>query len=160
MGWGKGFFLTQLKQPNLRKLWMLIINMSLSQIMTKLDVWWYREICLLPWEMKNYNQSSPEATQHQNYLIQNLSLENNNLHLEQTLRDRWSNHNQSSAVSSCLLDSSSSPEMMIMVKLGRSHKVPCNQGSYIDRMVIVEGHCTMARSSSLGANCSLVDTKV
>ena len=30
----------------------------------------------------------------------------------------------------------------------------------IYRMVIVEGRCTMARSSSLGANCSLVDTKV
>ena len=27
-------------------------------------------------------------------------------------------------------------------------------------MVIVEGRCTMARSSSLGANCSLVDRKV
>ena len=31
---------------------------------------------------------------------------------------------------------------------------------HIYRMVIVEGCCTMARSSSLGANCSLVDTKV
>ena len=31
---------------------------------------------------------------------------------------------------------------------------------HIYRMVIVEGRCTMARSSSLGANCSLVDTKV
>ena len=31
---------------------------------------------------------------------------------------------------------------------------------YIYRMVIVEGCCTMARSSSLGTNCSLVDTKV
>ena len=30
----------------------------------------------------------------------------------------------------------------------------------IYRMVIVEGRCTIARSSSLGANCSLVDTKV
>ena len=30
----------------------------------------------------------------------------------------------------------------------------------IYRMVIVEGRYTMARSSSLGANCSLVDTKV
>ena len=31
---------------------------------------------------------------------------------------------------------------------------------HICRMVIVEGRCTMARLSSLGANCSLVDTKV
>ena len=31
---------------------------------------------------------------------------------------------------------------------------------HIYRMVIVEGRCTMARSSSLGANYSLVDTKV
>ena len=31
---------------------------------------------------------------------------------------------------------------------------------HIYRMVIVEGRCSMARSSSLGANCSLVDTKV
>ena len=31
---------------------------------------------------------------------------------------------------------------------------------HIYRMVIVEGRCTMARSSSLWANCSLVDTKV
>ena len=31
---------------------------------------------------------------------------------------------------------------------------------HVYRMVIVEGCCTMARSSSLGANCSLVDTKV
>ena len=31
---------------------------------------------------------------------------------------------------------------------------------HIYRMVIVEGRCTMARLSSLGANCSLVDTKV
>ena len=31
---------------------------------------------------------------------------------------------------------------------------------HIYRMVIVEGCCTMARPSSLGANCSLVDTKV
>ena len=31
---------------------------------------------------------------------------------------------------------------------------------HIYRMVIVEGCFTMARSSSLGANCSLVDTKV
>ena len=31
---------------------------------------------------------------------------------------------------------------------------------HIYGMVIVEGCCTMARSSSLGANCSLVDTKV
>ena len=31
---------------------------------------------------------------------------------------------------------------------------------HIYRMVIVEGRCTLARSSSLGANCSLVDTKV
>ena len=31
---------------------------------------------------------------------------------------------------------------------------------HIYRMVIVEGRRTMARSSSLGANCSLVDTKV
>ena len=31
---------------------------------------------------------------------------------------------------------------------------------HIYRMVIVEGCCTMTRSSSLGANCSLVDTKV
>ena len=31
---------------------------------------------------------------------------------------------------------------------------------HIYRMVIVDGCCTMARSSSLGANCSLVDTKV
>ena len=30
----------------------------------------------------------------------------------------------------------------------------------IYRMVIVEGRGTMARLSSLGANCSLVDTKV
>ena len=30
----------------------------------------------------------------------------------------------------------------------------------IYRMVIVAGRCTMTRSSSLGANCSLVDTKV
>ena len=47
-------------------------------------------------------------------------------------------------------------------KLSRDH----HQGEsgpgkdHIYRMVIVEGHCTMARSSSLGANCSLVDTKV
>ena len=31
---------------------------------------------------------------------------------------------------------------------------------HVYRMVIVEGRCTMARSSSLGANHSLVDTKV
>ena len=29
---------------------------------------------------------------------------------------------------------------------------------HIYRMAIVEGRCTMARSSSLGANCSLVDS--
>ena len=34
------------------------------------------------------------------------------------------------------------------------------QARIIYRMVIVEGCCTMARSSSLGAKCSLVDTKV
>ena len=42
--------------------------------------------------------------------------------------------------------------------------VSCNddegQTRIIYRMVIVEGCCTMARLSSLGANCSLVDTKV
>ena len=31
---------------------------------------------------------------------------------------------------------------------------------HVYRMVIVEGRCTMTRLSSLGANCSLVDTKV
>ena len=31
---------------------------------------------------------------------------------------------------------------------------------HVYRMVIVEGRCTMARLSSLGANSSLVDTKV
>ena len=36
----------------------------------------------------------------------------------------------------------------------------CYTKDHIYRMVIVEGHCTMARSSSLGANCSLVDTQV
>ena len=31
---------------------------------------------------------------------------------------------------------------------------------HVYKMVIVEGRCTMARLSPLGANCSLVDTKV
>ena len=42
-------------------------------------------------------------------------------------------------------------EHMMMILCTKDH---------IYRMVIVEGRCTMARSSSLGANYSLVDTKV
>ena len=38
--------------------------------------------------------------------------------------------------------------------------LPPRTKDHIYRMVIVEGRYTMARSSSLGANSSLVDTKV
>ena len=39
-------------------------------------------------------------------------------------------------------------------------KISDHSKDHIYRMVIVEGCCTMVRSSSLGANCLLVDTKV
>ena len=42
-------------------------------------------------------------------------------------------------------------QLIVEYDIGKDH---------IYRMVIVEGCCTMARTSSLGANCSLVDTKV
>ena len=43
---------------------------------------------------------------------------------------------------------------------GTRSQPPVKTKDHVYRMVIVEGCCTMARLSSLGANCSLVDTKV
>ena len=46
------------------------------------------------------------------------------------------------------------PSFLLLFKCSSQGK------DHIYGMVIVEGRCAMARLSSLGANCSLVDTKV
>ena len=94
---------------------------------------------------------SCQALQIESESVRNVYLWNNNCQVDSLTELLLSAH-LTFVLTFVLLQHPDNPDTKITIDESRFSRI-------IYRMVIVEGCCTMARLSSLGANCSLVDTK-